>query len=98
MSEGPSLPRTDALTWTQTNGIACDREGKIVSGGVRLSGDGDAQVFAVPDQNGQRTWYETGVAGPDAVGAVACDPRGFCAAGGWRVNGTPYATVRVFHP
>jgi hypothetical protein len=91
--------RPDALAWTQTNGIACDREGKIVSGGVRLSGDGDGQVFTVPGQVGQRTWYEMGVAGPDAVGAVACDPRGFCAGGGWRtVNGKFYAAVRVFHP
>lgn len=91
--------RPDALAWTQTNGIACDREGKIVSGGARLSGVGDAQVFTVPGQVGQRTWYETGVAGPDAVGALSCDPRGFCGAGGWRTaNGKPYATVRVFHP
>ncbi len=91
--------RPDALAWTQTNGIACDSEGKIVSGGVRLSGDGDAQVFTVPGQPGPRTWYETGVAGPDAVGAVACDPRGFCAAGGWRTaNGKFHATLRVFHP
>ena len=91
--------RPDALQWTQTNGIACDREGKIVSGGVRLSGDGDAQVFTVPGKVGPRTWYEQGVASLDAVGAVACDPRGFCAGGGMRTaNGKPYATVRVFHP
>ncbi len=91
--------RPDSLVWTQTNGIACDREEKIVSGGVRLSGDDDAQVFTVPGQVGQRTWYEMGVVGPDAVGAVACDLRGFCAAGGWRtVNGKFYAAVRVFHP
>jgi len=91
--------RPDALEWTQTNGIACDREGKIVSGGARLSGDGDAQVFTVPGKVGPRTWYEQGVASQDAVGAVACDPRGFCADGGMRTaNGSPYATVRVFHP
>ena len=91
--------RPDALTWTQTNGIACDREGKIVSGGARLSGDGDAQAFTVPGHVGERTWYEQGVAGPDAIGAVACDPRGFCATGGTRTaNGEPYAVVRVFHP
>lgn len=91
--------RPDALKWTQTNGIACDREGKIVSGGVRFSGDSDAQVFTVPGKVGPRTWYEQGVASQDAVGAVACDPRGFCAGGGMRTaNGKPYATVRVFHP
>lgn len=91
--------RPDALKWTQTNGIACDREGKIVSGGMRLSGDGDAQVFTVPGKAGARTWYEQGMPGPDAVGAVGCDPRGFCAAGGMRsANGKPYAVVRVFHP
>ena len=91
--------RPDALNWTQINGIACDREGKIVSGGVRLSGDGDAQVFTVPGKVGPRTWYEQGVASLDAVGAVACDLRGFCAGGGMRTaNGKPYATVRVFHP
>ena len=91
--------RPDSLKWAQTNGIACDREGKIISGGARLSGDGDAQVFTVPGKVGARTWYEQGVASLDAVGAVACDPRGFCAAGGMRTaNGKPYATVRVFHP
>lgn len=91
--------RPDALKWTQTNGIACDREAKIVSGGARLSGDGDAQVFTVPGKVGPRTWYEQGVASQDAVGAVACDPRGFCAVGGMRTaNLKPYATVRVFHP
>lgn len=91
--------RPDALKWTQTNGIACDREAKIVSGGARLSGEADAQLFTVPGKMGPRTWYEQGVASVDAVGAVACDPRGFCAAGGMRTeNGKPYATVRVFHP
>jgi hypothetical protein len=91
--------RPEALKWTQTNGISCDREGKIVSGGARLSGDGDAQVFTVPGKVGPRKWYEQGVASWDAVGSVACDPRGFCAAGGMRTaNGIPYAVVRVFHP
>ena len=91
--------RPDALQWTQTNGIACDRERKIVSGGARLSGDGDAQVFTVPGKAGARTWYEQGIPAADAVGAVGCDPRGFCAGGGMRtLNGKPYAVVRVFHP
>ncbi len=91
--------RPDALNWTQTNGIACDREGKIVSGGARISGEADAQVFTVPGKIGLRTWYEQGVAGVDAVGAVVCDTRGFCAGGGMRTtNGKPYAAVRVFHP
>jgi len=91
--------RPDALPWTQTNGVACDREGKIVSGGTRLSGESDAQAFTVPGGSGQRTWYEQGVTSPDAIGAVACDPRGFCATGGFRsANAEPYAVVRVFHP
>lgn len=91
--------RPDALPWTQTNGVACDLEGKILSAGTRMSGDGDAQVFTVPGTSGQRTWYETGVAGPDDAGAITCDDRGMCAAGGLRAkNGQPYAVVRVFHP
>ncbi len=91
--------RPDALPWTQTNGIACDREDKIISGGVRLAGEDDAQVFTVSAPEDPRTWYEQGVVGVDAVGAVACDSRGFCAGGGLRTaNGVPFAFVRVFHP
>lgn len=91
--------RPDALVWAQTNGVACDLEGKILSAGSRMSGDGDAQVFAVTGPFDQRAWYEAGVAGPDGAGAVACDTRGVCAAGGFRaINGKPYAIVRVFHP
>jgi hypothetical protein len=37
----PQLPST------QTQGIACDREGKIVSAGTRTAGSPDAQVFTV---------------------------------------------------
>jgi len=44
-------------------------------------------------------WYETGVAGADAAGAMACDVRGFCGWGGYRTaNGQQYAVVRVHHP
>jgi hypothetical protein len=91
--------RPEALAWTQLNGIACDREGKIVSAGTRSSGDGDAQAFAVRGPNDQPIWYEQGVVWPDGAGAIACDPRGFCAVSGFRTaNGKPYAVVRVHHP
>ena len=84
---------------TQINGIACDREGKIVSAATRDWPSRDAQVFTVRDQYGLRTMYETGVADDDAAGAIACDWRGFCAWGGYRTsNGKPFAVVRVHHP
>ena len=87
------------LASTQINGIACDREGKIVSAGVRSEGPSDAQVFTVTDPFGPRVAYETGVAGEDGAGAVACDPLGFCGWGGYRtVNAKPFAVVRVHHP
>jgi hypothetical protein len=88
-----------SLASTQINGIACDREGKIVSAGVRSKGPSDAQVFAVTDPFGPRIAYETGVVGEDGAGAVACDSRGFCGWGGYRtVNAKPFAVVRVHHP
>jgi hypothetical protein len=87
------------LASTQINGIACDREGKIVSAGVRSEGPSDAQVFTVTDAFGPRVGYETGVAGEDAAVAVACDSRGFCGWGGYRTaNAKPFAVVRVHHP
>ena len=91
--------RPDALAWTQLNGIACDRENKIVGAGTRSTGDGDALAFTVLGSADQPTWYDKGVAGPDGAGAVACDPRGFCAVAGFRTaNGKAYAVVRVHHP
>ncbi len=87
------------LASTQTFGIACDREGKIISASTRFSGSSDAQVFAVVDHGGPITSYESGVAGDDAAGAVACDSWGFCGWGGYRTaNMKPYAVVRVHHP
>ena len=84
---------------TQINGIACDREAKIVSSATRDTGSRDAQVFTVPGQNGPPTWYETGASGNDGADAVACDWRGFCGWGGYRTaNQKPYAVVRVSHP
>lgn len=84
---------------TQIHGVACDREGKIVTGGTRASGLPDAQVFTVRGPFDSPTWYETGVAGDDGAAAVACDRRGFCGWGGFRsANGTMYAIVRVHHP
>jgi len=89
----PQLPST------QTQGIACDREGKVVSAGTRSAGSIDAQVFTVLGPFGPRNPYETGVQGDDGAGAVACDWRGICAWGGYRTaNAKPYAFVRVHHP
>ena len=87
------------LASTQINGVACDREGKVVSAGARSEGPTDAQVFAVTDAFGPRVAYEKGVPGEDGAGAVACDSRGFCAWGGYRTtNAKPFAVVRVHHP
>ena len=84
---------------TQINGIACDREAKVVSSATRDAGSRDAQVFTVPGQNGPPTWYDTGAPGDDRAEAVACDWRGFCGWGGYRTtNGKPHAVVRVHHP
>jgi hypothetical protein len=89
----PQLPST------QTQGIACDKEGKIVSAATRTAGSTDAQVFTVLDPFGPRTSYETGVQENDGAGAVACDWRGICGWGGYRpANMKPYAFVRVHHP
>lgn len=80
-------------------GAACDREGKVVGAGVRTMGGLDARVFAFDDPLGERTWYELGTAGEDAVNGVACDARGFCAWPGYRtINGKSVAVVRVHHP
>ncbi len=99
-ADGSSMQhRPEPLASTQTHGIACDREGKIISAATRSAGQTDAQVFTVLGPFGPRTSYEAGVAGDDAAGAVACDPRGFCGWGGYRnVNAKPVAVVRVFHP
>ena len=84
---------------TQINGIACDREAKIISAATRDMGGRDAQVFMVPGHDGQLTWYETGVPDDDGAEAGACDWRGFYARVGYRTkNGKPYAVVRVHHP
>jgi hypothetical protein len=91
--------RPEALPWTQINGVACDREHKILSAGTRSTGDGDAQAFTVKGPIDQRIWYEQGVAGTDGAEAVACDLRGFCAVAGLRsADGKAYAVVRVHHP
>lgn len=87
------------LAATQIRGIACDREGKIVSAGIRDSAADDARVFTVLGLFDPRVDYDTGVPGDDAAGAVACDPRGFCGWSGYRtLNNLPYAVVRVHHP
>lgn len=87
------------LTATQVYGVACDREGKIVSAATRSSGTADAQVFTVVGTSDTPVWYEQGVADADGAGAVVCDHRGFCGWGGYRTsNAKPYAVVRVHHP
>ena len=87
------------LASTETFGVACDREGKIIGASTRSSGSSDAQVFAVVDPEGPITSYESGVPGNDAAAAVACDSWGFCGWGGYRTaNAKPYAVVRVHHP
>ena len=99
--DGTSLEQRAELTLTatETHGIACDREHKVVSAGTRSAGGTDAKVFMVPGPLGPRTLYEEGVAGNDGANAVACDPDGFCGWGGYRsANGKPYAVVRVHHP
>jgi hypothetical protein len=84
---------------TRILGIACDPENKVVSAGTREAGADDARVFTVLGLFDPKITYDDGVAGDDAAGAVACDPRGFCGWGGYRtMNGIPYAVVRVHHP
>lgn len=100
-SDGTSVKHRDEpqLSATETYGIACDREGKILSAATRAPAPRDAHVFAVPGQDGPRASYETGAPGDDGAAAIACDWRGFCGRGGYRTaNGKPYAVVRVHHP
>jgi hypothetical protein len=90
------LPQLDA---TQVYGVACDREGKVVSAATRSSGFPDAQVFTVVGTSDTPVWYEQGAADADGAGAIACDHRGFCGWGGYRtINAKAYAVVRVHHP
>ncbi len=90
------LPQLGA---TQVYGVACDREGKVVSAATRSSGSPDAQVLTVVGTSDTPVWYEQGVADADGASAVACDRRGFCGWGGYRTtNAKPYAVVRVHHP
>ena len=94
--EHRQLPQLGA---TQIHGIACDREGKIVSAGTRAAGPLDARVFTVTGKSDTPVWYESGVAEADEAATIACDLRGFCGWGGYRTaNGKPYAVVRVHHP
>ena len=84
------------LPVTRTFGIGCDREGKIVSGGADWTGEFNAQVFAFADPKQPPIIYDSGVAGDDAVLALACDPaESFCAGGGYR---SLLAFLRVYHP
>lgn len=89
----------EPLPSTQTFGIACDREEKIVSGGTRWSNQFDAHVFASTDPKKPPIIYDTGDASQDGVLALACDAEeGFCAGGGFRSAGLSFAVVRVYHP
>jgi hypothetical protein len=99
--DGASMKHRDEpqMGSTEINGIACDREAKIISAATRDTGVRDARVFTVTGQNGPYTLYETGTAWDDGAGAVACDRRGFCGWGGYRtINGKMAAVVRVHHP
>ena len=101
LEDGTSLDHRDEpqLGSTEINGIACDREAKIISAATRDAGSRDAQVFAVPGQGGPRMAYETGSPANDGAEAEACDWRSFCGWGGYRTaNGKAYAVVRVHHP
>ena len=87
------------LSATQIHGIACDREGKIVNAGTRASSPLDVQIFTVTGKSDTPVWYDTGVADDDEANAMACDLRGFCGWGGYRMaNGKLYAVIRVHHP
>jgi hypothetical protein len=99
--DGASMKHRDEpqMGSTEINGIACDREAKIISAATRDTGVRDARVFMVTGQNGPYTLYEIGTAWDNGAGAVACDPRGFCGWGGYRtINGKMAAVVRVHHP
>lgn len=89
----------ESMAGTQTFGIGCDREGKVVHGAMRVSGQLDAQVFAFQDPKEPRLWYDAGSPGNDGAGAVRCDSRGFCAWGGFRtLLGKTSAVLRAHHP
>lgn len=100
-ASGKLVQRRDEpqLFSTQVRGIACDREGKIVSAGMREFGSHDARVFTVTGLLDPLNMYDSGTPAEDGAVAVACDPRGFCGWGGYRTsNAMPYAVVRVHHP
>ena len=95
----PAQRVPELLSGAQSFGVACDREGKLVSAAMRSSGQLDAQVFAFAEPAAPRLWYEIGAPGNDGAGTLDCDTRGFCAWGGFRtLNGKSIAVVRVHHP
>ena len=61
------------LPTTQTFGIGCDREGKIVSGGTGGGGELNTQVFASWDLKKPPLIYDAGVAGDDATRRADAD-------------------------
>lgn len=95
--------RADPLADTQSFGVDCDREGKIVSAGTRTIGNHtDAALYAFLDANKPLVWqgqHDGLDMGNDGAAALACDAWGFCAWGGFEtVNGTTRAIVQVHHP
>lgn len=87
---------SDLLPSTQIYGIACDREGKIVSGATKWDGEFDTRVFASESPKLPPLIYDNGVFGEDATLALACDAdESFCVGGGFR---SPSAFLRVYHP
>ena len=91
--------RTFPLSSTRLHGVACDREGKVVSAGARDIGKKDARVFATRKEDDAILWYETGSANDDEAASISCDRRGFCAWGGYRtIDAKKVAVVRAHHP
>lgn len=102
--EGKSLGRrSEPLADTQTHGIDCDREGKVVSASTRTVGgqtDGKLHAFLIPDQ--PLVWqaqYDGLGHGNDGATSLACDAWGYCAWGGYeRVDGKTRALVQLHYP
>lgn len=89
----------EPLPSTQTFGIACDREEKVVSAGTQWAGEFNAHVFASDDVKQPPHIYDKGGPGQDMMLALDCEATtGFCAAGGARSQSDSYAWLRVYHP
>ncbi|WAS90900.1 hypothetical protein [Nannocystis punicea] len=95
--------RSEPLADTQTFGIDCDREGKVVSAGARTLGNQtDVALYAFLDLDEPLVWqaqHDGLDMADDGAAGLACDRWGFCAWGGFEtVNGTVRAILRVHAP